>query len=239
MKLALCHELTLNDLEASIKFLKDKLDPDEILCLNKDEINDFKLEDYDLYFFHLNLNSELETHASLTRQSLSNDLKLLNPYLEEANIFDDKFAFYQFLLANGFKTPQTKLFEQLEEELEDTHIVKARHGTEKKDFDNYSQGAIEKILNYDDALVQEKIDIDQELKVLFVFDQVYSNSELDNETQVELARFKEQLSKFFSIKNIKSPKIFSLDLLLDKNQNLFFLELNLRPGAFQRFSFSL
>jgi hypothetical protein len=234
-KLILCYELSLDELNESVSFLNKKLRPKEILCLKPDELKIVNLEDYSIYCFHFDLNNEINTHADISRWLLKNDYGLLNPYSETHNIFDDKYLFSQFLLANQILHPQTEILDSFKHDCGSSLIVKARHGTEKKDFADYSKEAFEKIALYDDVVVQEKIDIKNEIKVLYLDGSLYANQIVSSELKEQVQKICNLIGDYLSQNKQDKVYIYSIDILEDKESNYYFLELNLRPGAFYRF----
>jgi glutathione synthase/RimK-type ligase-like ATP-grasp enzyme len=241
-KLILCYELCLEDLRVSIAFLNQTLKPREIVCLKPNELlelEDSNFKDSYTYTFHLNLDDEINTHAKISR--LFNQLKQiqLNPFYEDKNMFDNKFLFSKFALANSIPHPKTYLLKELSSDFDDSFIVKPCHGTEKIDFANFSQTATEKILAYDDAIVQPKIQIKQEYKVLYLLGNFYSNFSLASNLISEIKIFDSKIETYFELNNLKKPSIYSIDIIEDFDSNIFFLEINLRPGALYRFSYLL
>jgi hypothetical protein len=231
--LAIIHELDLDDFKKSILFIQKEIKPSEILCIKAFELNDCLLDDYFFYTCHLNLSNELRTHENISLKIKAE--KSLNNFLFEKNIFDDKYLFYQFLLANNLPCPETLLLNKESSNDFHTKILKPRFGTEAIDFADYSLPALRKILTYDDALLQEKINIHQEVKILVFCEQVFANQQINEELKRSLKTLitciKNHLAEL-------SPKIYSIDILISK-EDFYFLELNLRPGAFFRFTHSI
>jgi len=94
-------------------------------------------------------------------------------------------------------------------------------------------------LNYDDVIVQPKILIKHEFKVLYLLGGFYSDANLDPSLIREIISFDIKLEKYFKQNNLEKPSIYSIDILEDIHANIFFLEINLRPGALYRFSYLL
>lgn len=237
-KLALCYELSIEDLKGSVDYLKEFYQ--EIQCVSVVELEDSDLREYDLYVFHLNLNTELQTHQQISQCAKKNNLKILNPYPLVSNLFDDKYLFANFLLSNSIRHPKTFLIADIEgfqakDFATGDYFVKARHGTESKDLGDLSKDSLSKILSYDDALIQEKINISKEFKILRINGEFYSNLQLTN-TQIEkLIELDKLIMSYLELNNNEEVCIYSIDLLEDINGESYILEINLRPGAFYRF----
>lgn len=235
MKLVLCYELSLVELQNTISFLQRSIHVTEILCLKPDELKLVNLEDYSIYCVHFDLNSEIKTHAELSRWLVQNDYNILNPYLETNNIFDDKLLFAQFLKANEINHPETQVIDNSELTIDKAMIVKARCGTEKKGFADYSKEAFENISLYDDVLLQEKINIKNEFKVLNLLGSLYSDQELELNLKKQIFDLDKLIQDYLSLNNLEKVSIYSMDILEDQKGEYYFLELNLRPGALYRF----
>ena len=233
-KLVLCYELALDKLDKSRAFIKQALNLENLDCVHVSELEDFDFQDTHLYSFHLDLNKELETHSHISTWAQKNNVDQLNPFYHDKNIFDDKYLFAQFCLSSAIKHPQTKLVTEFE--ALSSGCVKPRHGTENKDNDDYSDELLKKILSYDDALWQEKIEIKEEYKVLFLNGALFADKDLADELQAEIKSFIDKLMQYFKQQSMLEPRIFSIDILENQNSGIYFLEINLRPGALYRFS---
>ena len=55
----------------------------------------------------------------------------------------------------------------------------------------------------------------------------------------EIKIFDSKIETYFELNNLKNPSIYSIDIIEDFDSNIFFLEINLRPGALYRFSYLL
>ena len=236
-KLVLCYELALDQLDASIDFFKNTLKPNELVCLKPSELESFSDEPDSLYTFHLDLKKELETHSYISAWAKKKQIKELNPFYYQANIFDDKYLFAKFCIVSGIGHPKTKLINSIKEIEDESGVIKPRFGTENKDNASYSPELLEKILSYDDALFQEEIKTVVEYKVLFLIDKFYFDKSIPGSLEKELLIFKEKLDHYLSQKKLSKVEIFSIDILEDQNGHYYFLELNLRPGALYRFQY--
>ena len=231
MELTIIHELDKALLEESVRFLKTAL---PIEKLNFLDITKFKSRSLGpesfIYTFHLDLNTEMQKHQEVSHWASKNGLKEINSY---DSFFDDKYSFYNFLLANGIKTPRTEILGS-QNSIINNLVIKARHGTEKKDFcalDDLDLDAkeIAKIQSYDDVLLQERIDIAQEYKYLYCNGELYAQQR--NKPKVK--EFALTIAKKISADY--SQKIFSIDIVEDREESLFCLEANLRPAALYQF----
>lgn len=243
-------------------------------CIDLSEVD--KNAEVEILSLHLSLDNEIKNHKLISDHALKLGLKQLNPYNSFAELFDNKFLFYNFMLAEGFKQAKT-YFITKEESLSELSatlqtfvsdlkldyptilispmrfILKPCSGTES--IDQYSFDLEDIILKtpeflekialihqYDSVLIQEKLEFQQEYKIVFLYDNVFSAKTLSEKILAlcsqllsafkDYARFKseETAHKLASSSNIL-PDIFSIDLLELANGDLVILEANARPAG--------
>jgi hypothetical protein len=204
---------------------------------------------------HLSLDNEIKNHKLISDHAFKLGLKQLNPYNSLAELFDNKFLFYNFMLAQGFKQAKTCHLQQSCSPAEvhsaldtfnargvDSFLIKPCSGTESidqysfklKEFSLKLDSIIEKITmiqKYDSLLIQEKLEFKEEYKIIFLYDNVFSAKALSEKI---LALCSQLLSAFKDYAYFKSefiPDIFSIDLLELANGDLVILEANARPAG--------
>jgi hypothetical protein len=147
---------------------------------------------------HLSLDNEIKNHKLISDHAFKLGLKQLNPYNSFAELFDNKFLFYNFMLAEGFKQAKTCSLEKNCSETDiydildnlivsgvDSFLVKPCSGTESidqysfklKEFSVKLDSILEKITmiqKYDSVLIQEKLEFKEEYKIIFLYDNVFS-----------------------------------------------------------------
>ena len=147
---------------------------------------------------HLSLDNEIKNHKLISDHASKLGLKQLNPYDSFAELFDNKFLFYNFMLAQGFKQAKTCYLEKNYSETEiygaldgfaasgmGSFLVKPCSGTESidqysfklKEFSLKLDSILEKITmiqKYDSLLIQEKLEFKEEYKIVFLYDNVFS-----------------------------------------------------------------
>jgi len=147
---------------------------------------------------HLSLDNEIKNHKLISDHASRLGLKQLNPYNSFAELFDNKFLFYNFMLAQGFKQAKTCYLEKNCSETDiydildgitasgvDYVLIKPCSGTESidhysfklKEFSVKLDSILEKITmiqKYDSLLIQEKLEFKEEYKIVFLYDNVFS-----------------------------------------------------------------
>ncbi len=243
-KLYIIHELAAGDLAETAKYLS-KLYGLETELMSLDSSWSFEPSSQVL-ILHLALDREIETHKSISERLSAFDIQQLNPYDKLAEIADDKYLFYEYMLAAELPQAATSVVSRgslNEDELKSIiydfaseHsgiVLKPVHGTEKIDFmqllemdilDIASEHA-QKVLSYDDLLLQKYISAEAEYRVLYLDGKFYAKSEFPVE-------YKNQLEAIIAALALK-PRIIALDLLL-KDGLLLALEANIRPAAMAR-----
>jgi hypothetical protein len=246
-KLYIIHELAAEDLVATISFLADKLNCDvELLHLNS--AWSF-IDGSSVLILHLALDKEIETHKLISERLLAYNVEQFNPYDRLAEIADDKYLFYEYMLAAEIPQAATSIVSRgsiNEDELKsiihafaNVHggiVLKPSHGTEKIDYmqlldmdilDIASEHA-QKVLSYDDLILQKYISADAEYRVLYIDGKLFSKTEFPSE-------FKSQVQPIIDALPIK-PRILALDIL-SANGILIPLEANIRPAGIHRCQF--
>jgi|GEM_PF-2618327 len=193
---------------------------------------------------HLALDNEIPTHKLISARLSS--CNQLNPYDLLAEIADDKYSFYNHMLAAEIPQPETAKLDA--GDYDDAYIsgfilkfmnsfagvvLKPNHGTEKLDFfmltdmellDLALQHA-RKILSYDDLIIQRYIETDNEYRVLYLLGSYYSVQQIDMSYLPQIQAIVKALPQ--------EPKILAFDIL-DDNGVLIPLEMNIRPAAMHR-----
>jgi hypothetical protein len=147
---------------------------------------------------HLSLDNEIKNHKLISDHASRLGLKQLNPCNSFAEFFDNKFLFYNFMLAQGFQQAKTCHLQQSCSPAEvysaldtfnasgvDSFLIKPCSGTESidqysfklKEFFVKSDSILEKITmiqKYDSVLIQEKLEFKEEYKIVFLYDNVFS-----------------------------------------------------------------
>lgn len=147
---------------------------------------------------HLSLDNEIKNHKLISDHAFKLGLKQLNPYNSLAELFDNKFLFYNFMLAQGFKQAKACYLEKNCSKTEiysildnltasgmDSFLIKPCSGTESidqyafklKGFSLKLDSIIEKITmiqSYDSLIIQEKLEFKQEYKIVFLYESIFS-----------------------------------------------------------------
>ncbi len=267
--LYIVHNLDAKELEQTTSRLKVLTEFKDVQTLESSKLDELtqKIKDKDSAIFltmHLALDQEIASHQKISGTLLANSLFQLNPYNKIAKIFDDKYLFYALLTANDIKQPYTELIaqgqvinneylEKIQRKLEEHckkcqgYIIKPRNGTEKIDFmefENLSadlvKERIKKIHKYDDCIVQERIAINQEFKVLYLegklhITQSQASKSTDKALFDELYQFVDLIEDHAKLNQIIMPEIFSMDILETMDRGYMILEANIRPGALYKF----
>ncbi len=260
--LYIIHDLDAKELEKTINRLKELTEFKDIETIHSDKLDEFlnQLEQKDSAVFltmHLALDNEIANHQKISGKLLSKSVFQLNPYNKIAKIFDDKYLFYALLTANAIKQPYTELIAQnhpisdkylnemqgrLSKEAEHL-IIKPRNGTEKIDFMEFDslnapdvKKQIIKIHKYDDCIIQEKISISQEFKVLYLQGKLHisktqSEKASDKALLTELYEVVDLIDDYAKQNQIIMPEIFSIDVLETMDKGYIILEANIRAAA--------
>ena len=263
--LYIVHDLDAQELEKTISRLKELTEFKSIETLHSSQLDETlsKLQHKNSAIFltmHLTLDNEISNHQKISSKLLSHSVFQLNPYNKIAKIFDDKYLFYALLTANAIKQPYSELIAQNHHYDEDSlkeiqarllkhsqhFIIKPRNGTEKIDFMEFDsinttevKEQIAKIHKYDDCIVQEKININKEFKVLYLQGKLHitktqSEKASDQALFVELYEIIDLIDDYAKQNQIIMPEIFSLDVLETMDKGYIILEANIRPGALYR-----
>jgi hypothetical protein len=196
---------------------------DEFLSWGRDCANSSEI-----LSLHLSLDNEIKNHKLISDHASKLGLKQLNPYNSFAELFDNKFLFYNFMLAQGFKQAKTYYLEKNHSETEiydvldglaangmDSFLIKPSSGTESidqysfklKEFSLKLDFILEKITmiqKYDSLLIQEKLEFKEEYKIIFLYDNVFSAKALSEKI---LALCSQLLSAFKDYVCFKSDGI--------------------------------
>jgi glutathione synthase/RimK-type ligase-like ATP-grasp enzyme len=263
--LYIVHDLDAKELEQTIYRLKELTEFKSIETIHSSKLDEIlsKLEQKNSAVFltmHLSLDSEIANHQKISGKLLTQGVFQLNPYNKIAKIFDDKYLFYALLTANAIKQPYTELIAQnhaiTEKSLNDMQhrlskeakhfIIKPRNGTEKIDFMEFDslnaaevRQQITKIHKYDDCIIQERININKEFKVLFLQGKLHisktqSEKASDPALLTELYEVIDLIDDYAKQNQIIMPEIFSLDVLETMDKGYIILEANIRPAALYR-----
>jgi len=206
---------------------------------------DFK--DYELLILHLRLDSEINSHRNISNHATRLNIKQLNPYNSLSELFDNKFKFYNFMLANGFKQAETQLIKKTAAaEFINRHanfILKPCSGTESIDQQEYEHSSMEQfykhlqhIQSYDLAIIQEKINFINEYKIIFFKNYVMAAKELNQRILDYCKNFFQLIQNHTNLTQEFPVEIFSLDLLETEENDLISLEANARPAGIYKCS---
>lgn len=234
----LFYELNRDELANTAAFLEMQLGDTVDFVHSLEALKgNFKAKQADRFIcLHLDLEHEIDTHIKLSEALYKANCNLLNPYTEVAKLADDKFAFYNFCVAQDYSQPKTFRLDDLskiiKEDLEpfssEDYILKPCHGTEKIDFDKFSIEHLEKILSYDSALLQKRIAFQNEYKILYLNKKFYSAVKLNDELLSFCRRFITDLEAYAK----EAIELISMDILeSSKDGELIILEINARPAG--------
>lgn len=261
-QLIICHELPEGELKQTVCFAKENIYPgaliDYVHCDELDAfLNGLELRQADLDFLtlHLDLKREIDTHKKISASIDAKGIKQLNPYSKLAEVSDDKWTFYNLMLANDIKQAKTELVtksqvlvgvDRLLEVFSNLEklVLKPRYGTERIDFKVLDFGDkeamtehINKILLYDDVLVQEYIAAEDsqksnEYKVIFFEGKMFSELKLED----SLSHFVKELVELLEANVNHKIRLLSLDILEPSPKEYIVLEANIRPAGLHRSS---
>lgn len=266
MKLHIIHELGEAHLKDTINFLKENMDFEEIQTCHISKLEELMRNLSEqakanpvFLTLHLDLKNEISSHMEISKQLSENNLIELNPYSKAAELAENKHSFYNLMLANGIKQAKTQIVRS--RDLKETKslealfpsykklVIKPCHGTESRGLficdaeDQNSQDAslkaINKILEYDECLIQEYMEAKEELRIIIALDKTFVQKNFLTQKEKDSSQLKNaiELSKeILEILNYELPgeerlKIIAIDFLLGQNGDLIPLEANLRPAA--------
>ncbi|MEB3315780.1 MAG: hypothetical protein VKK32_06175 [Candidatus Melainabacteria bacterium] len=204
---------------------------------------------------HLSLDNEIKNHKLISDHAFKLGLKQLNPYNSLAELFDNKFLFYNFMLAQGFKQAKTyylginysktevyDILDGLAASGMDSFLIKPCSGTESIDqyafklkrFSLKLDSIIEKITmiqKYDSLLIQEKLEFKQEYKIVFLYESIFSAKALSEKILAFCLQLLAAFKDYACLKSEFMPDVFSIDLLELASEDLVILEANARPAG--------
>lgn len=207
--ITIVYELNRSALDRTINFLEEKL-ATKITTIHLGELNSIADMDpeREILSLHLDLVSEIASHKMISSFANRYKLKQLNPYSKATELVDNKFAFFNLMLANNIRQAETVLLNRdtkakLSELLTliqgccecEKIIVKPCHGTEKIDVAIFNKSAffneehlqhqiskhINQILSYDDCIVQQYFESSSEIRVLYLKGCLHSSQKIDQE----------------------------------------------------------
>lgn len=247
-KLFIVHDLEVAVLSETLAYLKESQifqDVQTIYFKNIDSLQGVNRDKTLILTTHLNLDSEISSHQMISSWAFEQKLYQLNPYNKIAKLFDDKYMFYVLMKANDFKQANTQVLSKLHNSLDKLQLssfnklmIKPRCGTESRDSDSFETSdntgqaeLVEKILNYDDVLVQEYLETNNEFSVLFLDGKFFLQAPNDNPNLKQtLNEFLEMLDDYSRRNQVIMPHVFSLDILELTSGKLMILEANIRPA---------
>ena len=205
-EILIVHELEAKLLNKTVEALSHISLKQNIVTINLEDFLNSS-ENYfntntEILFLHFDLNNEISSHQLASKHARRLKLKEINPYNELSEIFDNKFLFYNFMLANGFKQAKSIKIDRTSNITQSINIIqnfaqkhnitkllcKTVHGTESRDqlkLDINKSQELKQYLNnvhkYDDLLVQELIPITNEKKILCYESNLYCEQKLRTE----------------------------------------------------------
>ncbi|MCH2227715.1 MAG: hypothetical protein MK033_08070 [Candidatus Caenarcaniphilales bacterium] len=255
-EILIVHELEAKLLNKTVEALSHISLKQNIVTINLEDFLNSS-ENYfntntEILFLHFDLNNEISSHQLASKHARRLKLKEINPYNELSEIFDNKFLFYNFMLANGFKQAKSIKIDRTSNITQSINIIqnfaqkhnitkllcKTVHGTESRDqlkLDINKSQELKQYLNnvhkYDDLLVQELIPITNEKKILCYESNLYCEQKLRTEEIKLINNFNSAVNFYTQKNNISTIKIYSLDLINAKQDKLILLEANIRPAG--------
>lgn len=203
---------------------------------------------------HLDLRDEIKNHELISRHASLLGLDLINPYNQVTEIFDNKYKFYQFMIASGLEQLKTKEIANSAEALKiiqeftsnsilGNFILKATHGTESRDqfylsanqLNNFQHiekelnSYLKRVLSYDSIILQEFLENAETRKILIYQEQILSKNIKEKDKKL-IQEFISELKEIY----IELPEIFSLDFLCSESKTII-LEANSRPAAIYKY----
>jgi hypothetical protein len=204
---------------------------------------------------HLSLDNEIKNHKLISDHAFKLGLKQLNPYNSLAELCDNKFLFYNFMLAQGFKQARTcylekncskteiySILDNLTASSMDSFLIKPCSGTESidqyafklKGFSLKLDSIIEKITmiqRYDSLIIQEKLEFKEEYKIVFLYDSIFSAKALSEKILAFCLQLLAAFKDYARLKSEFMSDVFSIDLLELASEDLVILEANARPAG--------
>jgi glutathione synthase/RimK-type ligase-like ATP-grasp enzyme len=219
----------------------------DVAMLNLREL-DYLAENSSIFTLHLALDQEINTHQKISAFAAKHNIKELNPYTKLASLADDKYLFFKLMQSNEIAQAKTELMKTddllvsvLEKfSMQEQIVIKPNHGTEKIDFRIFDKSCsqsellahVQKILEYDECLIQEYLDHKQEHRVIYLLGELYANKPISKSLQAYVHNLIDILKDFQS--KDKTIEVFAFDILETHDGNFFVLETNIRPAGLHR-----
>ncbi|MFZ4084083.1 MAG: hypothetical protein ACOYK1_00895 [Vampirovibrionia bacterium] len=164
---------------------------------------------------HLSLDNEIKNHKLISDHASRLGLKQLNPYNSFAELFDNKFLFYNFMLAEGFKQAKTYFLKKDESLSELSATIEALGSGLKLDY--HTSPSIRFILKPcfgTESIDQYSFNLeDIILKTPGFLEKIALIHQYDSVLIQEKLNFKEEYKIIFLYGNIFSAKALSEKIL--------------------------
>jgi hypothetical protein len=166
---------------------------------------------------HLSLDNEIKNHKLISDHAFKLGLKQLNPYNSFAELFDNKFLFYNFMLAEGFKQAKTYFLKKDESLSELSATLQALGSDLKSDYHTILSPSIRFILKPcfgTESIDQYSFNLeDIILKTPGFLEKIALIHQYDSVLIQEKLNFKEEYKIIFLYDNVFSAKALSEKIL--------------------------
>ena len=166
---------------------------------------------------HLSLDNEIKNHKLISDHASKLGLKQLNPYNSFAELFDNKFSFYNFMLAQGFKQAETYFIKKDESLSELSATLHALGSDLKLDYRTILSPSIRFILKPcfgTESIDQYSFNLeDIILKTPGFLEKIALIHQYDSVLIQEKLNFKEEYKIIFLYDNVFSAKALSEKIL--------------------------
>lgn len=166
---------------------------------------------------HLSLDNEIKNHKLISDHASKLGLKQLNPYNSFAELFDNKFLFYNFMLAEGFKQAKTYFLKKDESLSELSATLQALGSDLKSDYHTILSPSIRFILKPcfgTESIDQYSFNLeDIILKTPGFLEKIALIHQYDSVLIQEKLNFKEEYKIIFLYDNVFSAKALSEKIL--------------------------